>query len=154
VFVGYLAERRHVGAVRRAERAIVSGGYVIPEQGVIPPGPATHEPRVGVQEHLVGIEPMPLLGAVRPINTVSIELTRADIRHEDVPDRAVVIHDRNAALRLEQNERNGRRRAGIQGEIGAIAVPRGTERELGFRMGGEDTAHTVVSEASITQPAS
>src|SRR5262245_26490086 len=53
---------------------------------------------VGIQQHLCCVEEQPLLRRVRPVRSISVELTRPEVRHEGVP---VVV---GSSVRIEVDD--------------------------------------------------
>ncbi len=89
---------------------------------------------VGVQEQLVGVEPMAGLRVVGAVDAIAVELARADVRQVAVPHvvRALLQLDAERLLLvsrgLEQTEVDGVGVLREQGEVDALSVPRRPQR--------------------------
>ncbi len=79
--VDHAALRHEWGAVANVERHV--GGHVpdpVAEERVVPPERAGECLRVWVEQQLVVVEAMPLLGSVRAVDAVPVELAGAHVR--------------------------------------------------------------------------
>ncbi len=88
--------------------------------------------RVGVDEQLGGVEPVPLLRRVRAVDAVAVALAGADPRHVAVPVPGGALGELDARLRVvavEQAELDALGVLGEEREVRPVAVPRGAERE-------------------------
>ena len=127
--------------------------------GVAPAHVAHDAARVGVEEELVRVEAVPLLGLVGAVHAVAVELPRPRLRKVAVPDEIGALAKRDA-LRLapsrlvEEAELDPLGVAREEGEVHALAVPRRPERmrrslpQLGHRLRGEPCRHCPASSRS------
>src|SRR5512132_1347660 len=92
------AALRHVsGVVPLVEAEIaVFAADLVGEVGVVPVDLAEQRLGVGVDEQLVGIEAMPPVRSVGAVDTVAVELPRADIREIAVPNIVGVLRQDDA----------------------------------------------------------
>src|SRR3989440_12188821 len=103
---------------------------VAPDQ---PPG----EPLgVGIEQELVGIEAVAVLGLIRAVNAVAIELSGRNVIEVAVPDVLAALGKFDAlelapALAVEQAKLDFLRVGGEQRKVGAPAVPACTEAREG-----------------------
>src|SRR4051795_13271460 len=81
---GFGHPARIVSPVERQILARASGA--IAEMGIAPHQPARNPTRIGIEQQLVAIEAMTVLGLVRAVNPVAIELTGRDVIEVTMPD--------------------------------------------------------------------
>jgi hypothetical protein len=123
---------RAVGTALREVRAGVADA--IGEQGVAPLDAAGHRLRVRVEEQLVRVEAMPLLGRPGPVHAVAVELPGAYVGQARVPDVVGALDELDPLGRLlgvravEEAELDPCGVAGEQREVHAFPVPGRTER--------------------------
>ena len=93
---------------------------------------------VRVEQHFRRVEAQPSLGIKRSGNTIGIDLTRGDARHEDVPimvcsvrPRVEIDHSRRlrSIRAVEQQQLRARAVLGEDAEIGTVGDERRAERE-------------------------
>ena len=142
------------GAVARVEREVPVG--VPAHEAVDPVGVterAVQRARVGVDEQLVRVEPVPLSRCVGSVHAVAVALPRAESRDVAVPDVVGPGDERVArglplAALVEQAELDAGRVRREQREVDA-AVPRdGAERVGAGGGGGADRAHALTRRRS------
>ena len=102
--------------------------------GVVPPDRSADRPRVRIEEELVRIEAMPLPRLVRSVHAVAVEAARPDVGEVGVPQEVGPVRERDAlgldgvVRPVEEAEVDAGRVLGEQGEVDALAVPRGALR--------------------------
>src|SRR6188472_3804864 len=89
-------------------------------------------PRVGIDQQLVGVEAVAMLGFIWPVDAIAVELTRRDVVQIDVPDilgalRQFDAFEFAAALAVEQAELDLLGVGREQRKVGTPAVPACTE---------------------------
>ena len=89
-------------------------------------------PGIGIEQQLVGVEAVAVLGLIRPVNAIAVELAGRDVVQIAVPDilgalRQFDAFEFAAALAVEQAKLDLLRVGGKQRKIGAPAVPACTE---------------------------
>src|SRR5258708_24809451 len=115
----------------------------IGEMRIAPYQPSGKPPGVGVEQQLVGIEAVAVLGLIGPVNAIAIELSRRNVVQITVPYIFGTFGQFDAlefaaTLTVEQAKLDLLRVGGEQRKIGAPAVPACTEpRE---RSGGQSHA--------------
>ncbi len=112
------------------------------EMRVRPPDLARQRPGVGVDQQLVGVEPVPGLGIVGAVDAIAVELPRGHVRQIAVPDLVGPFGQRDplrlrVARGIEQAEFDPLRVSREEGEVDAGPVPRRAER---MRAAGEHAA--------------
>ena len=120
-------ERVHAGNVVRALEPIRVEAFIAVDV-------AFDSFRVGVEQQLVRVEAVALLGPIGAMHTVAVEQAGAFQRQIAVPDEIGLLrHDDalefTATVRVEQTQFDLRRVLRKEREIHALAVPRGTQGE-------------------------
>ncbi|MGY4481780.1 hypothetical protein ACVWWR_000971 [Bradyrhizobium sp. LM3.2] len=100
----------------------------IGEMRVTPDQPPGKPLGIGVEQQLVGVEAMPLLGLVGAMHAITVELAGRNVVEIAVPDVLGALRQFDAlefaaALRVEQAQLDLLRVGGEQREIGAASVP-------------------------------
>ena len=133
---------RHEGrAVARIEREIVAFGARLVSHQFRPDNGRAGQPlRVRVDQKLVGIEAVALVGAIGALGAVAIELPRPQPRHVAVPDVAIALRQIEPAYLVlsvfgKQAQRHAARMFREYGEVDAVAVE---GRADGSRPAGAD----------------
>src|SRR4029077_2956193 len=117
---------RIVPPVEREVLARAAGA--ITEMGIAPDQPAGEALGIGVEQQLVGVEAVAVLGVVRPVNAIAVELSGRNIVQGAVPDILGAFGQFDAfdfatPLIVEQAKLNFLRVGGEQSKISAPAVP-------------------------------
>ena len=126
--LGYAA-----GIVAPVERQVLARATgAIGKMGVAPYHPPGKPPRIGIEQQLVGIESVAVLGLVGAMNAIAIELPGRNVVQIAMPYVLAALGQLDAfefaaALAVEQAQFNLSRIGGKQREIGAPAVPARTE---------------------------
>src|SRR6516164_3759744 len=89
---------------------------------IAPHEPAGKPPRIGIEQQLVGVKSMALLGRVRTVHAITVELSWRNVGQVTMPDIFAAL-EFAAALGVEQTELDLLSIGGEQREIGAPAVP-------------------------------
>ena len=71
---------------------------LVPEQRITPRHRPINRPRIGIQQQLRRIEPMPRLRLPRPLHPIPIPHPRPRLRKVDMPHMLRLLRDRNARL--------------------------------------------------------
>ncbi len=122
-----------VGAVPIVEREIrVRVAHPIAEQGIVPLDRAVQELGVGIEQELVGIEAVPGVRLVRPVDAIAIVLVRPQVGKVAVPDLVGHLRQRHPvgllAVRVEQAQLDLGGMGREQGEVDAGTIPARAER--------------------------
>ena len=130
-----IASGADVGVVAIVERKILLRiANPIAEHRVGPRQVAADGLGIRIEEELVGIEAMALLGHVRPVHAIAVELAGRDVGQIAVPDLIGVFRHQDAMRRprlptwSEQTEFHARCMLGEEGEVDPAAVPRRPQR--------------------------
>src|SRR4051812_32345302 len=110
---------------------------------VAPHQPPGEPPRVGIEQQLVGIEPVTVLGGIRPMHAIAVKLPGRHVVEVAVPDilgafRQLDALQFAAPLTVEQAQFHLLRVRRKQREVGAPTVP--ACAEPGPRAGGQSHA--------------
>ena len=110
---------------------------------VAPHQPSGYPLGVRIQQKLVGVEAVTMLGFVWSINSIAVKLTGRDVIEITVPDILVALGQLDAlefapSLVIEQAKLDFSRIGRKQGKVGAPAVPACTEARE--RSGGQSHA--------------
>src|SRR6266545_3976848 len=103
-------------------------------QGVTPSDGPADGLAVGIDEQLVGIEPVALLRCVRPVDAVAVQLARPNVWQVAVPDQVSAVRELDPfgflfGLRVvEQAQLDRLAVLGEDGEVDPLTVPRGSQR--------------------------
>ena len=123
---------------------LVAVGDVGQDVGVVlPVDGALDRLGVGVDQQLVGVEAVALVGRVGPVHAVAVALSGADPGQVAVPvsaRRAGHLDPRLLAVVVEQAQLHALGVLGEDREVGAVAVPGRAERE---RPAGPDFGHRI-----------
>jgi hypothetical protein len=114
---------------------------------------------IGIEEQLVGVEAVALLGLVRPVHAVAVEGAGLEARHVPVPDEVGALAQGEALHLLlpglvEQAQLHLLGVARVDREVDALVVRRGAEGiggagpELGSGMGCGGLCHVLASSRS------
>ena len=79
-----------------SERSAAAVPHAVPEHGIRPADVSPDRFRVRIHDDLVGIEPVPLVRLVRPVDPIAIELSGTDIGQIAVPDQVGLLAQGNA----------------------------------------------------------
>ena len=95
---------------------------------VAPDQPAGQPPGIGIEQQLVGVEAVAVLGLIGPVNAIAVELPGRDVVQIAVPDVLGALRQFDAlefaaALAVEQAKLDLLRIGGEQRKVGAPAVP-------------------------------
>ena len=117
---------RIVAAVERQVLARAADAKA--EMRIAPHQPPGQPPRIGIEQQLVGIEAVAVLGRIRAVHAIAVELAGRDVVEIAVPDvfgtlRQFDALELAAALAVEQAELDLFRVGREQRKIGAPAVP-------------------------------
>ena len=154
--VGLVDDARAVGGARRAVALPVEVGVdddaehgvrrrvevvllvwlaePVREERFIPVDLAAHGLRVGVEQQLLRVGPLPGRGVVRAVDAVAVQLTRLHLRQVRVPDVGVDLDEVDLRLDpivVEEAQDDAVGRLAEQGEVRAVAVERRAERIRG-----------------------
>jgi hypothetical protein len=121
---------RIVAPVEREVLARAPGA--VGEMRVAPYQSSGEAPGVRIEQQLVGVEAVAVLGFIAPVNAVAIELSGRNVVQIAVPDvfgalRQFDAFELTAALRIEQAKLDLLRVGGEQRKVGAPSVPACTE---------------------------
>jgi hypothetical protein len=129
--VDHGSQRSHRGVVPVVHRQIFE--FVsdpIAEHLVPPAHVAADRFGIGIQQHLARVEPVPVLGFVRAVDAVSVQLPRKHIRQVSVPSQIGLVRQSNAmqlAFRIRSVKQAEFHLGCVlrkQREVHAAAVPR------------------------------
>ena len=99
-----------------------------------PPHRAGQSPGVGVDQQLVGVEPPTGRRLVGTVDPVSVEGSEADTGEVAVPGEIgpvdELVDGPGASVRVDQHQLHPLGVGAEEGEVGAVAVPVGAEREV------------------------
>ena len=128
------ALRDRVGVVGGVEHQVRVGavGLVGEHVGRVPQDPALDGLRVGVDQQLVRVEAVALLGIPRPVHPERVPLAGPDVRQVAVPvERGALaqVHPRLAIVGVEEAQLHPLGVLGEEREVGAGPVPGRAERE-------------------------
>ena len=129
-------------ALRNAAGAVVGIGLeilegradLVGEERIAPLDGAGDRFRVRIDEQLRGIEAVAVGRIVRSVDAIAVELTGADVRQIAVPDligpiaKTDLVRLDSVVLAMKQAQLDRGRVFGKEGEVDALAVPRGAER--------------------------
>src|SRR5258708_11736385 len=125
--------RHAAGVVASVEREVLArAAGAIGKMRVAPYQPSGKPPGVGVEQQLVGVEAVAVLGLIRSMNAIAIKLPGRNVVQITVPDVFGALGQFDAfefaaALRVEQAKLDLLRVGGEQCKIGSPAVPACTE---------------------------
>ena len=124
-------EGRAVALVERQVLILVPDSVAV--ERIVPLDLAGQGLGVRVDQELVGVEAVPGIGRKGAVHTIAVELTGPHVRQIAVPDFLRHLRQGDAmhllAVGVEQAELDLAGSGREQGEIGALAVPGGTQRE-------------------------
>ena len=132
-FVDHDGLRHAAGIVAPVEREVLArASGAIGEMRIAPYQPSGKPPGIGIEQQLVGVEAVAMLGLIGPVNAIAIELSGRDVVQIAVPDIFGALGQFDAfefaaALAVEQAELDLLRVGGKQRKVGAPAVPACTE---------------------------
>ena len=121
---------RAVAPVEREVRPRMADAIAV--ERVVPAQLALKRPRVGVEQQLVRVEPVPGLGRVRPVRAEPVELPRPQVGKVAVPDLVGELRQRDPVGllppgRIEQAELDAGRIRGEDRDVDPRSVPGGAE---------------------------
>ena len=121
------------GAVALVIGEVVPGLHLVAEQGRVPLELADDGFGVGIEQELVGVEPVAVLGVIGAVHAVAVDCTGAGIRQVAVEDLVRVFgqldaFDLGLALVVEQAELDLVGVGGEQREVYPRPVPGGPKR--------------------------
>ena len=132
--IGDNAKRRTVGVVPVVEGHVAGGiADAVSEHGVRPAQLSADGPGIRVQENLVGVEPMPVVGIEGTVNPIPVQLTGLDVGQIAVPHQFRLFAQRDAVgfgavvLGIKQAQFNTCGVFGEDGKVHAGSVPGGAE---------------------------
>ncbi len=97
--IGHPAFRHVAGAVAAIDGEILArAAEAISEQHIAPAQLAGNRPRIGVEQQLVGVEPVAGSGVVGAVHPVAVELAGARLGQITVPHLVGVFRERDAGL--------------------------------------------------------
>ena len=121
------------GIVAPVEREILArAAGAIGEMRIAPYQPSGQPPGIGIEQQLVGVEAVAVLGLIGAVNAIAVELSGRNVVQIAVPDIFGALGQFDAfefaaALAVEQAKLDLLRVGGEQRKIGAPAVPACTE---------------------------
>ena len=159
-------ERVDHHAVRHVLRGVlvVAGLRIaegVAEQRLVPVDLAAGRLGVGVEQQLVGVAALTLLGVPRPVHAVAVALPGLHLGEVAVPDVAVDLGQLDLGLRraaartdVEEAQLDAVGDLAEHGEVGPAAVERGTERigPSGPGLHGRPPAHLLILNVKSTCP--
>ncbi len=120
--------------VAPVEREVLAGAAgAIAEMRIAPDQPAGQPLGVRVEQQFVGVEPVTLLGIIRPVHAIAVELARRHVGEVSVPDILGPFGQRHAvdlaaALTVEKAKLDLLRVRREQCEVCSAAIPCRPER--------------------------
>ena len=111
---------------------VVAGGDVVGKDRRLPVDVTGDGLGVGIDEELGLVEAVALLRGPGPVDTIAVSLPGFDVADEAVPDEGGVLTQLHAvdlgAFLVEEADKDGGGVFGVEGEVGAFGVGRGSER--------------------------